>query len=121
MASVLPFAIPGPLLAAGAPEAAGPDAGGISDPLTSTVPPFDSRNATSAQICCGDRILPISGMIGSYPGTTKARGFVSDSYRYALQSLPASRLPQRAPMGPCPFSSVKRFGARVPRPWHAVH
>src|SRR5882762_6125305 len=40
-------------------------AGGMSDAVTSTVPPFDSRNATSAQSCCGERIRPISGMIGS--------------------------------------------------------
>ena len=38
---------------------------GMSDALTSTVPPFDSRNATSAQSCYGDRMRPISGMIGS--------------------------------------------------------
>src|SRR5712664_2368176 len=77
MGSVLPPAIPGPeLLAAGD---AGAFAGGMSDAVTSTVPPCDSRNATSAQICCGERIRPISGMIGSYPDTTNARGLVSDS------------------------------------------
>src|SRR5213596_687683 len=40
-------------------------AAGMSDAVTSTVPPFDSRNATSAHICWGDRMRPISGMIGS--------------------------------------------------------
>src|SRR5882762_2297228 len=79
--SVLPFAIPAAVGAPAAPELApgAAEAAGISDAVTSTVPPFDSRNATSAQICCGERILPISGMIGSYPVTTKARGLVSDS------------------------------------------
>src|SRR4029077_3833084 len=49
-----------------------------------------------------------------------AVGWSSDSYRYCLQFFPASRLPQRAPIGPVPFSSVRRFGARVPRPWQVV-
>jgi len=31
---------------------------GMSDALTSTVPLLDSRNATNAQICCGDRMRP---------------------------------------------------------------
>jgi len=52
---------------------------GMSDTLTFTAPPLDSRNATSAQSCCGDSVRPMSGMIGSYPGTTYARGLVSDS------------------------------------------
>src|SRR5690242_8027465 len=49
-----------------------------------------------------------------------AVGWSSDSYRYCLQFFPASRLAQRAPIGPAPFSSVSRLGARVPRPWHVV-
>src|SRR5260221_9943964 len=94
---------------------------GMSDALTVIVPPSDSRNAITAQICWGERVRVMSGMIGSYPWTTKARGCVSDSYRYALQSFPDSRLPQRAPIGPWPFSSVSKLGARVPKPWHVVH
>src|SRR5258706_16264241 len=70
---------------------------GMSDALTVIVPPSDSRNAITAQICWGERGRVMSGMIGSYPWTTKARGCGSDSYRYALQCVPGSRLPQRAP------------------------
>src|SRR5438045_8975409 len=61
MGSVDPPAMPGPvLLVAGAP---GAFAAGMSEALTSTVPPCDSRNAAGAQICGGDRTRPISGLI----------------------------------------------------------
>src|SRR5689334_390504 len=37
---------------------------GISDVVTSTVPPWDSKNAITAQTCCGESCLVITGMIG---------------------------------------------------------
>src|SRR2546428_3322656 len=97
----------------------GEDAG-MSDALTSTAPPCDSRNAITDQTCAGDSCFVITGMIGWEPDTTNAVGLSSDSYRYCLQVLPGSRLPQRAPIGPWPFSSVRRFGARSPSPWQVV-
>src|SRR5262245_15349203 len=120
MGSVEPLAMPGPE-GPELPPGVGVDAAGTSDAVTSTVPPCDSRYAISAQICWGESVRLMSGMIGSYPVTTNVPGAVRDSNRYALHALPVTRLSQRAPIGPCPFSSVRRLGARVPRPWHAVH
>jgi len=37
---------------------------GMSAPVTSTVPPCDSRNAISDQICGGDSCAVMRGMIG---------------------------------------------------------
>src|SRR5690349_16078192 len=37
---------------------------GISEAVTSTVPPCDSRKAITAQICCGESCFVITGMIG---------------------------------------------------------
>src|SRR2546430_4944134 len=91
---------PGAAEAAGAAEVAG-----MSDAVTSTVPPCDSRNAITAQTCSGESCFVITGMIGWYPGTTYAVGLSSDSKRYCLQLFPGSRLPQRTPIGPVPVSS----------------
>ena len=52
----------------------------------------------------------MSGMIGSKPWTTNALGFVNDSYRYALQSIPGLRVPHRAPIGPWPAEVGEQIG-----------
>src|SRR5205809_6452144 len=85
--SVLPPAIPGPPPPPGGEPPAGVVEAGMSDALTSTVPPFDSKNATSAHSCCGESVRPISGMMGSLPCTTKARRYVTDPGTDALQTL----------------------------------
>src|SRR5579859_791376 len=58
--SVLPPAKAPPGLAPGVSGAAA----GMSLPVTSTVPPFDSRKAITAQICDGESWRVITGMIG---------------------------------------------------------
>src|SRR6266700_3296249 len=61
--SVLPPANDPPALPGLAPGVSGA-AAGMSPPVTSTVPPFDSRNAITAQICGGESWRVITGMIG---------------------------------------------------------
>src|SRR5439155_16298971 len=64
---------------------------GISDAVTSTVPPCDWRNAIRHETCAGESCFVITGMIGWSPETTYAVGLSSDSYRDCLQVLPRPR------------------------------
>ena len=70
LGSVLPPASPGPVGPGLTPGAPAPPSAGMSDAVTSTVPPCDSRNAITAQICWGESCFVITGMIGWYPLTT---------------------------------------------------
>src|SRR5205823_8410915 len=45
-------------------------------------------------------------------------GLVERFVQVLLAALSGLALAAAAPIGPWPFSSVKRLGARVPRPWH---
>src|SRR3989442_15328653 len=47
---------------------------GMSDAVTSTVPPCDSKNAISAQICGGGGLLVTQGGVGGWPPDDKAGG-----------------------------------------------
>src|SRR2546430_10247204 len=65
-----------------------PEVAGMSEAVTSTVPPWDSRNAITDHTCGGESCLVITALIGWQPGTTNAVRLSSDSYRDCLQLLP---------------------------------
>src|SRR2546425_10197589 len=65
--SVIGSVLPPPTPPAPVPPPPGGDGGaeaGMSAPVTSTVPPWDSRNAITAQICSAGSCRVITGMIG---------------------------------------------------------
>src|SRR5207237_10889313 len=66
---------------------------GMSEAVTSTAPPCDSRNAITAQTCSGESCFVIPGMIGWQPGPPYAGGLSRDSRRYCLKPFPRAGWP----------------------------
>src|SRR2546428_9672370 len=86
---------------------------GMSDAVTSTVPPCDSKNAISAQICGGESCFVITGMIGWEAAPTKAGGVGWGSERGFFLGLPGPGLPPGAAGGPGRLLPVGGVGGVV--------